>query len=106
MRYSLHALKGEAEAALVAWREALEADGWTVSGSKSAGYRASRDDKDVAERSARVVKLADHPVCYIGVLSADVEHLRALEESGNTTFEEYSSLAKAISEGWECVEAV
>ena len=105
-RYSLHVLKDEAEAALKAWKAAREAEGLDVGGSIGAGYVTKSAPEGAARQSARVIKLADHPVCYIGVVESDVQRLRAMEEAGNPAFDEYSARAKAISEGWERVEAL
>lgn len=105
-RYSLHTLKGDAEKALTEWKERQEALGDSVGGSKGGGYFASPPDSALATKSARVVKLADHPVCYIGVYQHNIDRLRSMEEAGNPAFEQYSARAKAISEGWTLVEAV
>jgi hypothetical protein len=119
-RYSLHRTKGEAEEALKAWKSAQEAENHAISGSLGTGYRATApggswsDDKKRAEQglppiatfTASVVKLADHPICYIGVVSTDVQRLRAMEEAENPAFDEYSARAKAISEEWRHVEAL
>lgn len=105
-RYSLHIKKGEADEALVAWKQGHEAHGCEVKGSKSGGYFVKRPGEDVATMAARVVKLADHPICYIGVFERDVQRLREMETAGNTDFEGYSDLAKTMSAEWSHVEAV
>ena len=119
-RYRLAFTKAEAEDALKAWMQEHKDAGWTIHGSLQTGYRAERGDvplsvdkerakigeEPLANRSARVIKLADHPVCYIGVTLDDVERLRALEISDPEAFEGFSARAKALSEEWRSVEAL
>jgi hypothetical protein len=104
--YSLHVTKKDAEAALEAWKQDYESVGWVISGSMSRGsYVAAPPEgsDDPAKHAAGIKKLADHPVCYIGVTSADVETLRRMESEENPAFERYSADAKALSEEWRQV---
>ena len=119
-RYSLHFTKAEAQDALKAWKEEREAEGWRVTGSQSASFmafgpghdhqealrRAKSGEEPLASASASIIKLADHPLCYIGVDANSVRVLREMESAENPAFERYSTRAKALSERWKCVEAV
>jgi len=105
-RYSLHVLKADAERALDEWKERQEAAGMTVKGAKSRGSYTAYDAEGAAKASAGTLKLADHPVCYIGVIQRDVQRLRAMEEAENPDFERYAARAKELSAEWSQVEAV
>jgi hypothetical protein len=105
-RYSLHRVKADAEVALDAWKVAREAEGLVVKGSKARGSYTAYEPDGPAKASAGIQKLADHPVCYIGVLSTDVPRLRALETSDPEAFEAFSARAKALSADWSQVEAL
>lgn len=118
-RYRLFPTKKDAEARLREWVEEQRKAGRAISGSLGAGYRATtaswsfgtamqaaqQGERPVGVLSARIIKLADHPLCYIGVVESDVERLRAMEEAENPAFERYSTAAKAMSERWEEDEA-
>ena len=108
-RYALFILKEDAVEAMKAWKVAREAEGYDVRGKQDVSLAAYERDEDgllVAKCSVGLHKLADHPVCYIGVIQTDVQRLRAMEEAENPAFDEYSARAKAISEGWEHVETL